>query len=413
MFFISKLISRSIFDSRGNPTVEVDVVLNNNALGRSSAPSGASTGSKEAVELRNQEDAYCGKSVFKIVNKINNDLAKKISKKQFRSQEELDNFLITLDGTDNKSNLGTNLTTPVSIAFAKAIAKHNKIPLFSSIDKAYTNSIPKPILNIINGGKHANNMLDIQEFMIIPQKHNSIQKNLRIACEIFHKLQHMMEKKGYSTNIGDEGGFAPELKDNKQALDLIFESSQKAGYTPGKDVSFALDVAATEMYNKEKYEFKGESKTYDKSQLLQYYQHLYDNYPIIYIEDPFAEDDLEGWKIINNALGDKIKIVGDDLFVTNTKYLQKSIDNNLANSILIKVNQVGTLTETLNTIKLAKDHNYKIIISHRSGETEDTAIAHLAVATAANYIKAGSICRTDRTAKYNELIRIEEALATN
>ena len=408
---ITYIKSRQIFDSRGEPTIETDIILDNQYLGRASIPSGASKGIYEALELRDNNKEYCSKGVLKAVGYVNNKIKGQILNVSFQSQEAIDNFLIKLDGTDNKSNLGANTILSVSIAFAKAKAKFMNKHLFQAI---YNDNpmfrLPKPMLNIINGGRHADNKLDIQEFMIVPIKYDAITQNLKIACEIFHHLAKILKKESYKVNTGDEGGFAPNIKLTAHALDLITQATEMAGYKLGKEVFIALDIAASEIYKNGQYQLKGEEKEFDNIELINFYDNLCSKYPIISIEDPLSEEDIEGWKMIMSKLGNKIKIVGDDLFVTNLTKLQQGIDNKLANSILIKMNQIGTLTETLQTIDLAKKHNFTNIISHRSGETEDTTIAHLAVGTNAPYIKAGSISRTDRVCKYNELIRIEEVI---
>ena len=404
--------SRQIFNSRGEPTIETDVILNNEYFGRASIPSGASKGTCEALELRDNGKEYCGKGVLKAVARVNNEIKSQILNVSFQSQEAIDNFLIRLDGTTNKSNLGANAILSTSIAFAKAKAKLMNKHLFQVIyndNSAFR--LPKPMLNIINGGAHADNRLGIQEFMIVPIKYDAITQNLKIACEIFHCLGKILKKDFYKVNTGDEGGFAPNIKSTSHALDLIIQATEAAGYMLEKEVCIALDIAANEMYRGGKYQLEGEEKKLNNIELINFYENLCDKYPIISIEDPLSEKDIEGWKMMMNKLGNKIKIVGDDLFVTNPKKLQQGIDNKLANSILIKMNQIGTLTETLETINLAKKHSFINIISHRSGETEDTTIAHLAVGVNAHYIKAGSISRTDRVCKYNELIRIEEVIA--
>ena len=411
---VTYIKSRQIFDSRGEPTIETDIILDGNYFGRASIPSGASKGTHEALELRDNTRAYCGKGVSKAIALINSQIRDKILGVSFQSQESIDNYLIKLDGSSNKSNLGANTILSISIAFAKAKAKFMNKHLFQVIcndDGKFT--LPKPMLNIINGGIHADNGLDIQEFMIIPTKYSKVSQNLKIACEIFHNLGKILKKDSYKVNTGDEGGFAPNIRSTNQALDLIIQAIEVAGYKLEKEVCLALDVAANEIYKDGKYQLSGGEKEMSNIELIRFYENLCSRYPIISIEDPLSEKDIEGWKMITSQLGNKIKIVGDDLFVTNPKKLQKGIADKLANSILIKMNQIGTLTETLETIDLAKKHNFTNIISHRSGETEDTTIAHLAVATNASYIKAGSISRTDRVCKYNELIRIEEVIFQN
>ena len=407
---ITYLKSRQIFDSRGNPTVETDLMINDKYFGRAAVPSGASKGIFEAIELRDKNKDYNGKGVLNAVEKINNEIKNKILNIKFSAQEDLDNFLIKLDGTKNKSNLGANTILSISIAFAKARANLENKQLFEVITNSSDYSLPKPMLNIINGGAHADNGLDIQEFMIVPVKYNSISKNLKIACEVFHSLKKILKKNSFKVNSGDEGGFAPDIKTTNQALSLIVEAIESAGYKLKTEICLALDVAANELYVDGKYNFNGENTRLTNVELVEYYKKLCDKYPIISIEDPFFEQDYEGWKLLNQKIGDKIKIVGDDLFVTNPIKLKQGVEQELANSILIKMNQIGTLTEALESINIAKKHNFTHIISHRSGETEDTTIAHIAVATKSPFIKTGSISRTDRVCKYNELIRIEEQI---
>lgn len=406
---IKAVKAREILDSRGNPTIETDIILNDGSLGRASSPSGASTGSREALELRDGEGRYLGKGVLKAVQNVNTVIAKEITGKKFKSQAELDRFLIELDGTENKSKLGANALLSVSLAYAKAFAAANHQQLFQSLANKEI-SMPRPMINIINGGAHADNALDIQEFMVIPIKYNGFSDALRMGAEVFHTLKKILHEKGYNTNVGDEGGFAPALGSTEECLNLIITAIEKAGYTPGEDISLGLDVAASEFYKENLYHLKGENKILSSEQLVKYFEHLVSRYPIISIEDPLSEFDYEGWQNITRTLGSKIQIVGDDIFVTNKKIFKKGIDDKIANAILIKLNQIGTLTETLETIKLAKQNNYNAIISHRSGETEDTTISHLAVAVNAGQIKTGSLCRTDRVAKYNELLRIDEVL---
>ena len=410
---ITSIKSRQIFDSRGKPTVETDLMLNNSHFGRASVPSGASKGLFEAFELRDGSEDYCGEGVLGAVARINGEIRKAILNIAFQSQEELDNFLIKLDGTNNKSNLGANTILSISIAFAKACAALEGRHLFQTISNnnhGNTLLLPKPMLNIINGGVHADNGLDIQEFMIVPVKHDSISQNLKIACEIFHNLRKILKKNSYSVNTGDEGGFAPNIKSSNDALNLIVQAVEVSGYRLEEDVCLALDIAANELYKNEKYHLSSEKREFSSTELIDFYENLCRQYPIISIEDPLSEEDVGGWKMMTTRLGNKIKIVGDDLFVTNPKKLQDGIDAKLANAILIKMNQIGTLTETLESMALAKQHHFTNIVSHRSGETEDTTISHLAVATNAPYIKTGSISRTDRVCKYNELIRIEEII---
>ncbi len=406
--------AREILDSRGNPTIEVDVILEDGTIGRAAVPSGASTGEREAVELRDgDKKRYLGKGVRKAVDNVNTIINKRICGLNSFDQVILDQVLVKLDGTKNKSKLGANALLGVSLANAHATANYLNMPLYSYIGGVNAKTLPVPMMNIINGGKHADNTVDFQEFMIIPAGAKSFAEALRCGAEIFHALRNVLHKKNYNTNVGDEGGFAPSLKSNEEAIDVILDAINAAGYSAGKDVFLGLDVASSEMWKKGKYEFY-KSHLPDKSpeQMVKLYEKLVKDYPIISIEDGMAENDWDGWKMITDALGKKIQIVGDDLFVTNTEILQKGIDKKIGNSILIKVNQIGTLTETLNAIELAKTHGYTNVISHRSGETEDTTISDIAVATNAGQIKTGSLSRTDRIAKYNRLLRIEEELGS-
>ncbi len=405
---IKDIKAREILDSRGNPTVEVDVLLESGAKGRAAVPSGASTGSKEALELRdNDPKRYQGKGVLKAVNNVNTIIKKSLIGLESSNQRQIDETMINLDGTENKTNLGANATLGVSLAVLKATAKEKNIPLYKYFEDEI--SLPRPMMNILNGGAHADNNLDFQEFMIIPNA-NNFKERLRIGSEVFHTLKKVLKENGFNTGVGDEGGFAPNLSTNEEALDMLMKAIEEAGYTPGKDVNFALDVAASEFYEDGIYNLKGANKKLTSIQLVDYYQTLIDKYPIISIEDPVDEEDWEGFRKMTEKYGDKIQLVGDDLFVTNIKYLQKGIDNKAGNAILIKLNQIGTFTETLETINLAKENGYKTIISHRSGETEDVIIADLAVALNLGQIKTGSLSRSERTAKYNELLRIEEDL---
>ncbi|MCI9110734.1 MAG: phosphopyruvate hydratase [Bacilli bacterium] len=399
--------AREILDSRGNPTIEVDVKLKSGIVGRASVPSGASTGQREALELRDNDDRYMGKGVLKAVNNVNNIIKPVLIGMDATNQQLIDQTMINLDGTDTKSKLGANAILGVSMATLKAASKNQNKELYQYIDNGTL--LPKPMMNILNGGMHADNGLDFQEFMIIPNA-DTIKERVRIGSEIFHNLKKVLKQQGYNTNVGDEGGFAPNFKTNIEALDAIIEAIKEAGYTPGKDVNIALDVAASEFYENGLYNLKGENKKLTTNELISYYENLINNYPIVSIEDPVDENDWEGFTQITERLGNKLQLVGDDLFVTNKKYLQKGIDLKAGNAILIKVNQIGTITETLETIKLAKQNGYKTIISHRSGETEDTTIADLAVALNLGQIKTGSLSRTDRVAKYNRLIRIEEKI---
>lgn len=406
--------AREILDSRGNPTIEVDVILEDGTIGRAAVPSGASTGEREAVELRDgDKKRYLGKGVRKAVDNVNTIINKRICGLNSFDQVILDQVLVKLDGTKNKSKLGANALLGVSLANAHATANYLNMPLYSYIGGVNAKTLPVPMMNIINGGKHADNTVDFQEFMIVPAGAKSFAEALRCGAEIFHALRNVLHKKNYNTNVGDEGGFAPNLKSNEEAIDVILDAINAAGYSAGKDVFLGLDVASSEMWKKGKYVFY-KSHLPDKSpeQMVKLYEKLVKDYPIISIEDGMAENDWDGWKMITDALGKKIQIVGDDLFVTNTEILQKGIDKKIGNSILIKVNQIGTLTETLNAIELAKTHGYTNVISHRSGETEDTTISDIAVATNAGQIKTGSLSRTDRIAKYNRLLRIEEELGS-
>jgi enolase len=405
---IVNIKAREILDSRGNPTIEVDVKLEGGCVGRAAVPSGASVGTKEAIELRDGGDRYLGKGTLKAVKNVETVIKSAVLNKEFNDQELFDNLLIKLDGTPNKEKLGANAILACSLAFAKAKAELQLVPFYKYIGNG--NTIPRPMMNIINGGAHADNPIDIQEFMIVPMKNQSIRESVRQGAEVFHTLKKLLKAKGYNTNIGDEGGFAPNLRSAKEALDFILNSIEKAGYKAGKDIALALDCAASEFYVDGKYEMKGEGLSIDSEGMTKFYETLVHEYPIVSIEDPMSEHDEHGWKIMTKAMGKNIQIVGDDLFVTNTAILKDGIKKGLANAILIKLNQIGTLTETLNTIRLAKENGYNTIISHRSGETEDTTISHLAVGTNSGQIKTGSLCRTDRVCKYNELIRIEELL---
>lgn len=405
---IKDIKAREILDSRGNPTVEVDVILENGILGRAAVPSGASTGVKEALELRdNDKSRYMGKGVLTAVNNVNNILKKALIGMDPHNQRKIDETLIELDGSETKSKYGANAILGISLANLKAAALDKNEPLFKYVGKKY--SMPRAMMNILNGGAHADNGLDFQEFMIIPMA-DTFSKRLQIGSEVFHHLKSVLHNAGYQTGVGDEGGFAPNLNTNEEALDLLIKAINEAGYTPGKDVTFALDVAASEFYENGIYNLKGANLKLTTDELIDYYQTLLDKYPIISIEDPVDENDWEGFKKMTERYGDKVQLVGDDLFVTNKKYLRRGIDMHAGNAILIKINQIGTITETLDTINLAKQNGYKTIISHRSGETEDTSIADLAVGLNLGQIKTGSLSRTDRTCKYNELLRIEEVL---
>ena len=402
---IVDIIGREILDSRGNPTVEVDVILENGIAGRASVPSGASTGTKEALELRDGGSRYMGLGVLKAVENINIKIKEVVLGMDVFNQREIDNKMIELDGTETKSNLGANAILGVSMAVLKAAALAKNMKLYKYIGNGTT--LPVPMINIINGGAHADNKIDFQEFMILPQA-DTFKERIRIASEVFHNLKKVLKEKGYSTNVGDEGGFAPNLSSNKEGFDLIVEAINKARYIPGKDVNLGIDVAASSFYENGYYNF--ESNNITKEELLNYYLDIVNKYPIVTIEDPFDENDWESFTILTEKLGNKIQIVGDDLFVTNKKYLQKGIDEKACNAILIKVNQIGTITETIDTINLANSNGFKTIISHRSGETEDTTIADLSVGLNLGQIKTGSVSRTDRICKYNQLLRIEEEL---
>jgi enolase len=408
---ITKLVAREILDSRGFPTLEAEIYLSDGSSAIAAVPSGASTGSLEACELRdNDKSRFLGKGVLKAVENVNTKIASKLIGLDATKQKEIDSLMVEIDGTENKSNLGANAILAVSLACAKASAISQKIPLFEYLGKKDAQTLPVPMMNIINGGKHADNKIDIQEFMVMPVGASSVKEAIRIGAEIFQHLKQILKKDGHNTNVGDEGGFAPNLDSAKQALDYIANATEKAGYKLGSEVVLALDSAASEFYKNGKYELAGEGKILTSDQMVKYYEELVANYPIFSIEDAFAENDFDGWKKITASLGQKIQLVGDDLFVTNPKILKRGIVEKMANSMLVKFNQIGTLTETLKAIAIAKAANYNNVISHRSGETEDTTIAHIAVATNAGQIKTGSLCRSDRTAKYNELIRIEEYL---
>jgi enolase len=408
---ITHIHAREILDSRGNPTVEVDVGLEDGSFGRAAVPSGASTGSLEALELRDgDKKAYRGKGVRKAVAHVNNDISDVLLGLDAEDQVKIDQIMLELDGTENKSKLGANAILGVSMAVAKAAAECTGLPLYRYIGGARAHVLPVPLMNIINGGQHADNKLDIQEFMIMPVSAESIADAIRMGAEVFHELKHRLSEDGLNTSVGDEGGFAPKIGKADEALTYIMRAIEGAGYKPGKDIVLALDAAATEFCHEGKYVLEGENKSFDCGGLLKYYETLVSRYPIVSIEDPMAEDDQIGWKEMTDLLGNKIQIVGDDLFVTNPAILAQGIENGLANALLVKVNQIGTLTETLQAVDMAHRAGYRAILSHRSGETEDTTIAHLAVATNCGQIKTGSLSRSDRLAKYNELIRIEEEL---
>jgi len=405
---IKSVLAREIIDSRGNPTIEVDVLLSSKAFGRAAVPSGASTGEHEAIELRDGDKTrFGGKGVLKAVHNVNTTIAKAIKGKE-ADFKAIDKLVIALDGTENKGQLGANAILGVSLAVAKAAANEKGVPLYRYIGGSKAHILPVPLMNIINGGMHADNNLDVQEFMIMPAGASTFAKALQMACEVFHTLKKILHDKDMATSVGDEGGFAPNLGSNEEGLEIIIQAIEKAGYKPGKDIFIALDAASTSFFKDGKYDYNGKLITADE--LIQAYERMVSKYPVVSIEDGLDENDWTGWKTLTNRLGKKIQLVGDDLFVTNVKRLKQGIDTKTANAILIKVNQIGSLSETLDAINLAKKNNYHSIMSHRSGETEDVTIAHLAVATNIGQIKTGSLSRTDRLAKYNELLRIEQEL---
>ncbi len=413
MTAIIDIHARQILDSRGNPTVEVDVQLESGVIGRAAVPSGASTGVHEAVELRDgDKDVYLGKGVLKAVEAVNTEIFENLIGADAEEQIYLDQAMIELDGTENKGRLGANAILGVSMAIAKAMAAELSMPLYRYIGGTYAHTLPTPMMNIINGGAHADNPIDIQEFMIMPISAENYSDALRMGAEIFHALKKQLSAAGHNTNVGDEGGFAPALKSSEEALDFIMKSIEAAGYKPKEDVVIALDSASTEFFKDGKYELAGEGKSLTSSEMVEYYKVLCDKYPIVSIEDGLAEDDWAGWTELTAAIGDKVQLVGDDLYVTNAKRLKRGIEEKAGNAVLVKVNQIGSLTETLETIEMAKKAGFGIILSHRSGETEDATIADLAVATNAGQIKTGSLSRSDRIAKYNQLLRIEEELGT-
>ncbi|HHT9110046.1 MAG TPA: phosphopyruvate hydratase [Candidatus Brocadiaceae bacterium] len=416
MTTISCVKAREILDSRGNPTIEVDVILKNGSLGRAAVPSGASTGKREALEMRDGDkpNRYMGKGVQTAVKNVNEIIAHKLEGMDSTKQVGIDNFLIQLDGTKNKEKLGANAILGVSLAVARAAADALDMPLYRYIGGTNAKILPVPMMNILNGGKHADNNVDIQEFMIMPIGAASFAGALRMGAEVFHNLRSVLKSRKYNTNVGDEGGFAPNLKTNEEAFDLILEAIKKAGYTAGKDIYLALDPAASEFYKDGKYILRAEGGAQKSSdEMIDLYSKFLSKYPVCSIEDGLSEEDWDGWKKLTKKMGNDVQLVGDDIFVTNTEILSKGIEQGIGNSILIKVNQIGTLTETLNAIEMAKTHGYTTVISHRSGETEDTTIADIAVATNAGQIKTGSLCRTDRICKYNQLLRIEEDLKNN
>ncbi|WP_404933088.1 phosphopyruvate hydratase [Nitratireductor sp. L15S-10] len=410
MTAILDIVGREILDSRGNPTVEVDVVLEDGSMGRAAVPSGASTGAHEAVELRDGGKRYLGKGVEQAVDAINGEIFETLSGLEAEKQMQIDQAMIDLDGTPNKGRLGANAILGVSLAVAKAAAEASNLPLYRYVGGASAHVLPVPMMNIVNGGAHADNPIDFQEFMVMPIGASSIREAVRWGSEIFHTLKAGLKDAGHNTNVGDEGGFAPNLKSAEDALDFVLASIEKAGYKPGEDVAIALDCAATEFFKEGKYVYEGEGQTRDGKAQAEYLAKLVGNYPIISIEDGMSEDDFEGWKILTDLVGDKAQLVGDDLFVTNSARLRDGIKMGIGNSILVKVNQIGTLTETLDAVETAHKAGYTAVMSHRSGETEDSTISDLAVATNCGQIKTGSLARSDRTAKYNQLIRIEEEL---
>jgi enolase len=409
MSIIKDVKAREILDSRGNPTVEVDVICDDGSFGRADVPSGASTGINEALELRDKDSRYMGKGVLKAVRNVNEIIRPKLIGMDVTKQREIDNIMLELDGTENKSNLGANAMLGVSLAVLKAAADSKGLPLYKYIGDGTL--LPKPMMNILNGGAHADNNLDFQEFMIIPQA-DTFKERLRIGAEVFHTLKKVLKEKGYNTGVGDEGGFAPSLTSNKEGLEVIMTAIEQAGYVPGKDVCLGLDVAASEFYDAETntYDLKGEGRVLNRDEMISFYEELVNTYPIISIEDALQEEDFEGFRMLTERIGDKVQLVGDDLFVTNKKLLQKGIDNKACNAILLKLNQIGTVSETLDTIELARNNGYNTVISHRSGETEDNYIADFAVALNLGQIKTGSLSRSDRVSKYNQLLRIEEEL---
>jgi len=413
MSTIRKIEGREIIDSRGNPTVEVEVFLSSGAWGRASVPSGASTGAHEAVELRDQDSRFGGKGVLKAVENVNTEIANEVIGKEVSDQQLIDNTLIELDGTPNKARLGANAILGVSLAAAHAAAAERQLPLYRYIGGTQSRILPVPMMNIINGGEHANNTIDIQEFMIMPVGAESCNEAIRMGAEVFHKLKDRLSQAGHNNNVGDEGGFAPGLKSSEEALDFIMAAIDEAGFHAGEDIMLALDCAASEYYKDGKYHLSGEGKVLDSNEMITYLSNLCDQYPILSIEDGLDEDDWEGWQNLTSALGERIQLVGDDLFVTNTERLKMGIETKSANSLLVKVNQIGTLSEALNAVDMAHRAGFTSVLSHRSGETEDTTIADLAVATNCGQIKTGSLSRTDRLAKYNQLIRIEQSLGKN
>ncbi|TPW31363.1 phosphopyruvate hydratase [Pararhizobium mangrovi] len=410
MTAITDVVGREILDSRGNPTVEVDVVLEDGSMGRAAVPSGASTGAHEAVELRDGGERYLGKGVENAVDSVNTELFEAVVGLEAENQMLIDRTLIDLDGTENKSRLGANAILGVSLAVAKAAADASGLPLYRYVGGTSAHVLPVPMMNIINGGEHADNPIDFQEFMILPVGADSLREAVRMGAEVFHTLKKQLSKDGFNTNVGDEGGFAPDIKSAEDALKFIMRAIETAGYKPGDDICLGLDCAANEFFEDGKYVMKGEGRTLDSNEMADYIEYLVDTYPLVTVEDGMQEDDWEGWKTLTKKIGHKCQLVGDDLFVTNTERLTSGIEMGVANSILVKVNQIGSLTETLDAVSTAHRAGYTAVISHRSGETEDSTIADLAVATNCGQIKTGSLSRSDRLAKYNQLIRIEEDL---
>ena len=413
MTAITNILAREVLDSRGNPTVEVEVLLENGATGRAIVPSGASTGEHEAVELRDGGKRFLGKGVLQAVSNVNNEIRELLLGLDGLDQQTIDKKLIALDGTENKSRLGANALLGVSLAVARAASSARNLPLHKSVGGDNANTLPVPMMNVLNGGMHADNNIDLQEFMIMPIGATRFSEGLQWGVETYHTLKSLLKAKGLSTAVGDEGGFAPNLANNESAIEFLVDAITRAGFKPGVDIAIALDPAMSELYKDSRYHMAGENKIFTSDELAEWWVSLVDKYPIVSIEDGMAQDDWDGWEALSSALGQRIQLVGDDLFVTNTKRLQQGIDRKIANSILIKVNQIGTLTETLNAISLAKKNNYTSVMSHRSGETEDSTIADLAVATNCGQIKTGAPARSDRVAKYNQLLRIEHDLGSN
>ncbi len=412
MTAITNILAREVLDSRGNPTVEVEVLLESGATGRAIVPSGASTGEHEAVELRDGGKRFLGKGVLQAVSNVNNEIRDLLLGLDGLDQQAIDKKIIALDGTENKSRLGANALLGVSLAVARAASSARNLPLYKSVGGDDANTLPVPMMNVLNGGMHADNNIDLQEFMIMPIGATRFSEGLQWGVETYHTLKSLLKAKGLSTAVGDEGGFAPNLANNASAIEFLVDAITRAGFKPGADIAIALDPAMSELYKDSRYHLAGENKIFTSDEIVEWWVSLVDKYPIVSVEDGMAQDDWDGWQALSSALGQRIQLVGDDLFVTNTKRLQKGIDQNVANSILIKVNQIGTLTETLNAISLAKKNNYTSVMSHRSGETEDSTIADLAVATNCGQIKTGAPARSDRVAKYNQLLRIEQELGS-